>query len=248
MSWPIGSVAFMERLREIVAQVISGAEQVTEGSRIVAESSQLVAQGLQTQSASLQQISAAVDQLASSVEAVQALAAETDRLARQSRESALHGSQAVEKSLAAMQAIRDASKRIADIIQVISEIAGQTNLLALNAAIEAARAWRARHGVRRGGRRSPETGRAVQSCSPRDRSTHPPVFRVGRSPVPNSAIKWAMLSRKFWRRSMPQPTRVAQITQTTREQTTAAQEVRTAVHGIAQVTEQSRGWQRRDGL
>jgi len=230
--------AFMEKLRDIVGQVIAGAEQVSEGSRVVAESAQVVAQGAQTQSASVQQISAAVDQLVSSIEAVQALATESDNLARLSRESALRGSQAVEKSLAAMAAIREASKRIADIIQVISDIAGQTNLLALNAAIEAARAGE--HGmgfavvadeVRKLAERSNQAAREIAQ-----------LIRQSGELVESGAQlsdQMGMALKEILETVNSTADKVALITQRTQEQTTAAQEVRSAIHGIAQVIEQA---------
>jgi methyl-accepting chemotaxis protein len=230
--------AFMEKLRDIVSQVIAGADQVSEGSRVVAESAQMVAQGAQTQSASVQQVSAAVDQLVNSIEAVQALATESDNLARLSRESALRGSQAVEKSLAAMAAIREASKRIADIIQVISDIAGQTNLLALNAAIEAARAGE--HGmgfavvadeVRKLAERSNQAAREIAQ-----------LIRQSSELVESGAQlsdQMGMALKEILETVNSTADKVALITQRTHEQTTAAQEVRSAIHGIAQVTEQA---------
>lgn len=230
--------AFMEKLREIVSQVIAGADQVSEGSRVVAESAQMVAQGAQTQSASIQQVSAAVDQLVGSIEAVQALATETDSLARLSRESALRGSQAVEKSLEAMAAIREASKRIADIIQVISDIAGQTNLLALNAAIEAARAGE--HGmgfavvadeVRKLAERSNQAAREIAQ-----------LIRQSGELVESGAQlsdQMGVALKEILHTVNSTADKVALITQRTQEQTSAAQEVRSAVHGIAQVTEQA---------
>lgn len=230
--------AFVEKLQDLVGQVISGAQQVSEGSRIVAESSQMVAQGAQSQSASVQQITAAVDQLVGSIEAVQALAAEADHLARQSRETAVRGNQAVEKSLAAMNAIRDASKRIADIIQVISEIAGQTNLLALNAAIEAARAGE--HGmgfavvadeVRKLAERSNQAAREIAQLI--RQSTELVESGAELSDQMGAALSEILATVNST------ADKVALITQKTMEQTSAAQEVRSAVHGIAQVTEQA---------
>lgn len=230
--------AFVEKLRDLVGQVKSGAEQVSEGSRIVAESSQMVAQGAQSQSASLQQITAAVDQLTSTIEAVQQLAAEADQLARQSRETALRGNQAVEKSLAAMNAIREASRRIADIIQVISEIAGQTNLLALNAAIEAARAGE--HGmgfavvadeVRKLAERSNQAAREIAQLI--RQSTELVESGAQLSDQMGAALSEILSTVNST------ADKVALITRKAVEQTSTAQEVRCAVHGIAQVTEQA---------
>ncbi|MDU5949175.1 MAG: methyl-accepting chemotaxis protein, partial [Paenibacillus macerans] len=65
---------------------------------------------------------------------------EANKLAADSKNSALQGNEQMKDMLAAMREINDASSNISKIIKVIDEIAFQTNILALNAAVEAARA------------------------------------------------------------------------------------------------------------
>jgi methyl-accepting chemotaxis protein len=229
---------FVERLQEMIHQVVVSADQFTEGARIVAESAQVVAQGAQTQSASVEEMTASIEELTRSVSAIRELASEADNLARQSSQSAEHGGAAVAKSVEAMQAIRESSKRIADIIQVISEIAGQTNLLALNAAIEAARAGE--HGmgfavvadeVRKLAER---TNHAAQEIAQLIRESTRLVEEGARmSDNLGSSLEEILKNIK------ETAEKVSAIAQKTNEQIMVAQEVQTAVQGIAHVAEQS---------
>ncbi|MEC8555248.1 MAG: methyl-accepting chemotaxis protein [Planctomycetota bacterium] len=127
-------------LREIISQVVEGAAQFTEGSRVVSENAQTLAEGAQTQTASVEEMSAAVEELARSIDAVKENTDEANKVANETNSLAEEGGSAVDKSIAAMERIKASSNQISEIIQVISEIASQTNLLALNAPIEAARA------------------------------------------------------------------------------------------------------------
>ena len=127
-------------LREIISQVVEGAAQFTEDSRVVSENAQTLAEGAQTQTASVEEMSAAVEELARSIDAVKENTDEANKVANETNSLAEEGGSAVDKSIAAMERIKASSNQISEIIQVISEIASQTNLLALNAPIEAARA------------------------------------------------------------------------------------------------------------
>lgn len=230
--------AFIEKLRDMIHQVIESAEQFTEGAKIVAESSQTVAQGAQTQSASVEEMSAAIEELSRSVEAVRALAVEADELARKSSHSAKEGGAAVEKSITAMNAIRDSSKRIGDIIQVISEIAGQTNLLALNAAIEAARAGE--HGmgfavvadeVRKLAERSNHAAQEIAQLI--RESTRLVEEGAELSDGMGDALQGILQSVE------ETAAKIGVIAQKAADQNSTAHEVRRAIEGIALVAEQS---------
>lgn len=229
---------FIEKMHDMIQQIVESASQFTEGARVVAESSQTVAQGAQTQSASVEEMTAAVEQLASSVEAVRGLATEADQLARQSSQFAENGSQAVEKSIEAMGAIRGSSKRIADIIQVISEIASQTNLLALNAAIEAARAGE--HGmgfavvadeVRKLAERSNQAAQEIAQLI--QESTQLVEQGASLSDDMGGALRQILESVQST------ADKIGTIAQTTDHQTGTAREVSQAIQGVAEVAEQS---------
>src|SRR5262249_29404964 len=83
--------------------------------------------------ASLEQLSGTVRQNAES-------AGHANRLALDSRETAVWGQAVVVSAVTSMREIPRASTKIGEMIAVIDEIAFQTNLLALNAAVEAAQA------------------------------------------------------------------------------------------------------------
>ena len=125
--------AMGEKLREIVTDVRSSADQVASGSRQSAATAEQLSSGSTEQAAASEQASAAIEQMSANVRQNSDNATQTEKIAVSAAQNAERSGVAVAKSVEAMQTI---AQRIA----VVQEIARQTDLLALNAAIEAARA------------------------------------------------------------------------------------------------------------
>jgi methyl-accepting chemotaxis protein len=125
--------AMITKLRQVIGEVRTAADQVASGSQELSSSSEQVSQGASEQAASVEEISSAMEELASTVAQTADHARQTAAIANKAAADAVAGGKAVVETVAAMQVI--ATK-----IELIEEIARQTNLLALNAAIEAARA------------------------------------------------------------------------------------------------------------
>ncbi|MDG4474561.1 methyl-accepting chemotaxis protein [Thiovibrio frasassiensis] len=125
--------AMVLKLREIIQNVRSAADQVAAGSQELSSSSEQVSQGASEQAASVEEISSSMEELASTVAQTADNARQTSAIASKTAIDAEAGGQVVAETVKAMQ-------HIAEKIELIEEIARQTNLLALNAAIEAARA------------------------------------------------------------------------------------------------------------
>ncbi|MBF0341583.1 MAG: CZB domain-containing protein [Magnetococcales bacterium] len=123
----------VERLRQVVEDVVNAAENVATGSRESSANAQNLSQGASEQAASIEETSAAMEQMASNIQQNTDNAQTTEKIAAQAAKDAQEGGESV---LAAVEVM----KEIASKISIIEEIARQTNLLALNAAIEAARA------------------------------------------------------------------------------------------------------------
>lgn len=128
------------QLGSIVGAIREVSQGVSDASAQISQGNDDLSQRSQNQAAALEETSASMEQMNASVKRNAENAAQADRLARNAREHAEQGGQAVAEVDTAMRAIDASSRRIADIVGLIDEIAFQTNLLALNAAVEAARA------------------------------------------------------------------------------------------------------------
>jgi methyl-accepting chemotaxis protein len=136
----IGALGDMaSKLRGVVAEVMTGADNLRIGSQEISGASQQLSSGSTEQAASAEEISASMEQMAASARQNMDGSATTEAMARKSAVDAAEGGQAVRETLEAM-------KNIASSIAIIEDIARQTNMLALNAAIEAARAGEAGKG------------------------------------------------------------------------------------------------------
>ncbi|WP_428568170.1 MAG: methyl-accepting chemotaxis protein [Solidesulfovibrio sp. DCME] len=123
----------IDKLRDVVGEVQSGAENVASGSEEMSASAESLSQGATEQASAVEESSSAMEEMASSISQNADNASQTESIAVKAASDARESGQAVGQAVAAM-------KEIAGRISIIEEIARQTDLLALNAAVEAARA------------------------------------------------------------------------------------------------------------
>jgi len=214
----------IERLREVVGEVQSGAENVASGSEEMSASAESLSQGATEQAAAVEESSSAMEEMSSSISQNADNARQTESIAVKAAGDARESGQAVAQAVTAM-------KDIAAKISIIEEIARQTDLLALNAAVEAARAGE--HG-----RGFAVVAAEVRKLAERSQAAASEITQLSRSSTTVAERAGELLGRL-----VPDIQRTADLVQeinaASQEQSTGSSQVNKALQQLDQVIQQN---------
>ncbi len=216
--------AMVEKLKHVIGDVMSASDNVSSGSQELSATAQQMSRGATEQAASAEEISSSMEEMAASIRQNTDNAMQTEKISMKSSTDAREGGIAVIKTVEAM-------KEIATKISIIEEIARQTNLLALNAAIEAARAGE--HGK----------GFAVVASEVRKLAERSQAAAGEISHLSSSSVSIAEQAGEMLARMVPDIQRTAElvqeITASSKEQDTGAEQINKAIQQLDQVIQQN---------
>ncbi|MFJ9452254.1 methyl-accepting chemotaxis protein [Herbaspirillum sp. NPDC101397] len=129
-----------DALAQIVGQVRAGTDTIATASSQIAKGNLDLSSRTEQQASSLEETASSMEELASTVKQNSGSAFQAHELAVSASDVASKAGEVVQQVINTMGLINNSSHKIVDIISVIDGIAFQTNILALNAAVEAARA------------------------------------------------------------------------------------------------------------
>jgi len=216
----------VDTLKIVVADVKTAADNVASGSQQLSAGSEQMSQGTTEQAASAEEASSSVEEMNATIRQNADNAQQTEKIALKSANDAIESGKAVSEAMAAM-------KEIASKISIIEEIARQTNLLALNAAIEAARAGE--HGK----------GFAVVASEVRKLAERSQVAAGEISRMSSSSVEVAERAGSMLTKLVPDIQKTSELVQeisaSSKEQASGADQINSAIQQLNQVIQQNAG-------
>jgi methyl-accepting chemotaxis protein len=214
----------VEKLKQVVGDVMGATDNVASGSQELSATAQQMSQGATEQAASAEEISSSMEEMSSSIKQNSDNSSQTEKIAIKSATDAKEGGKSVTETVAAM-------KEIATKISIIEEIARQTNLLALNAAIEAARAGE--HGK----------GFAVVASEVRKLAERSQAAAGEISTLSSRSVQVAETAGEMLNKMVPDIQRTSELVQeisaSSKEQDTGAEQISKAIQQLDQVIQQN---------
>lgn len=138
--------AMTEKLRSVVQAIRGHAEGVAATGDLLATTSQGLSDRMGNQAAAVEQSAATLEEVAQAVRSNASQVQQVDDLFHKMREAGEGGRHRMQHAVGTIEGIASTSRQVGEIISVIDSLSFQTNILALNAAVEAARAGEAGRG------------------------------------------------------------------------------------------------------
>jgi methyl-accepting chemotaxis protein len=214
----------IDKLSEIISEVRASTDTLSAASEQMNSTAQSLSESSSEQAASVEQTSASMEQMSASISQNNENAKITEDIASKSAAQAISGGKSVSETVSAM-------REIAQKIGIIDDIAYQTNLLALNAAIEAGRAGE--HG----------RGFAVVAAEVRKLAARSQGAAKEISEVATGSVSLAEQAGALLTEIVPSIERTAELVQeisaSSNEQSSGADEINHAIVQITQATQQN---------
>ena len=210
------------KLKDIVRNIITGADSIAIASQQMSSTSQNISQGASEQASSTEEVSSSMEEMTSNIQQNTDNSRQTESIAQKVVTGVREGSNSSGISEKAM-------REIADKITIINDIAFQTNILALNAAVEAARAGE--HGK----------GFAVVAAEVRKLAERSKIAADEINELSSQGVKVSAEAGKKLREIVPEVERtvslVQEIAAASMEQNSGADQINKAIQQLNQVTQ-----------
>ena len=211
-------------LKTIIMDVIKSSDEINRSGNELSSSSNELSSGASNQAASSEEISSSMEEMVATIQQNSHNAQQTEEISRRAAIGIKEGYESSKVALASMDAI-------AEKIVIIKDIAAQTNILALNAAVEAARAGE--HG----------RGFSVVASEVKKLAERSQKAAVEIMELTNNGVEVSNQSGEQLAKIIPDIEKTAllvqEITASSLEQQSGAEQVNKAIQELNEVTQQN---------
>jgi methyl-accepting chemotaxis protein len=216
----------VHNLKRIIVEIVSSSDAINQASNELASSSNELSSGAANQAASSEEISSSMEEMVATIQ-------QNSENSKQTESIALSSTEGIQESFDSSQDTTKSMQEIAEKITIIEEIAKQTNILSLNAAVEAARAGEQ-------GRGFAVVASEVKKLAERSQKAAVEIIELTRH-----GVQAAEKSGKQLESIIPDIEKTTQlvqdITASSYEQQSGAEQVNRAIQELNEVTQQNSG-------